>query len=210
MNFQNNAIGVRHRRVCAWGAAEVIYITDHSDLLFDDATAQRLRYAGTLHVLCFAWLANATWGAFLFKPKPKWHYFEHMLEFAVQWKLNPRGWACWGEESFLAKVKCLGQRCHGKTMLLRSLQRYLLCLGMRWETRRRCGTLALKNHTNHLDASTIISDDCDVFLNEASQSAQFETPINLKLLCAPWRSPKLLHCQMLLSFELPCGWSLMF
>ena len=137
---RTETVNIRHRNVCAWSAAEVVYITDHAGLLLDDATAKHLQYAATLHVLSFAWLANATFGSYLYRPKPKWHYFEHLMEKCVRFKYNPQGWACWGEESFLAKVKCLGQKSHGKSMLLRSLQRYLLCLGMRWEARRRRGT----------------------------------------------------------------------
>jgi hypothetical protein len=45
--------------------------------------------------------------------------------------------SCWEFEKYLSRVKSLGKRCHGASMLLRSLQRYILLLSIRWEQKRK-------------------------------------------------------------------------
>ena len=56
---------------------------------------------------------------------------------AVATRINPLVFSTWEDEKCLARFKALGKRCHGGSMLLRSLQRYILMLSLRWDKRRR-------------------------------------------------------------------------
>jgi hypothetical protein len=136
-NMDNSTEYARVRHTCLWAAAEIVYITDHSGIRLEEWARSRLRYAGALHVLSFAKLFQMTEHRHLFHPVPKWHYFEHVIDRAVLWGINPQVWSVWDDEKYLSRVKSLGKACHGGTMLQRSLQRYILMLALRWDRRRR-------------------------------------------------------------------------
>ncbi len=132
----NDSEYLRVRHVALWSAAELCYLWDHAGICLSEEASARLQYAGSLHVLAFAWLYEKTPGLMLYQPLPKWHYFEHAISRGHQWRINPMVWACWDDEKYLSRVKSLGKRCHGGTMLMRSLQRYILMLSIRWDKRR--------------------------------------------------------------------------
>ena len=123
---------LKMRRCCMWAAADLIHVVDHAGIVLKPEEKTRLQFASAIHIGTFAQMFVMTEGLYLYRPIPKWHYLEHVIEHAVRTNINPAVFSCWGDESFLARVKALGVKCHGGTMLQRSLQRYLLMLGLRW------------------------------------------------------------------------------
>ncbi len=135
--MSNTSEYLKTRHVCLWCAAEILYILDHNGIRLDDHTLGRLQYASTLHILSFGRLYELTHGQYLYHPTPKIHYLEHIVHRAVATRINPLVFSTWEDEKCLARFKALGKRCHGGSMLLRSLQRYILMLSLRWDKRRR-------------------------------------------------------------------------
>eukprot|EP00959_Pyramimonas_sp_CCMP1952_P419641 8789517-Pyramimonas_sp.AAC.1 len=85
-------------------------------------------------------------GTFLYYLRPKHHYCEHIamdLNPRLRFNLNPRFTSCWIDESFLGKMMRIGKRTHAARASVRVLQRYILYISLRWEKRRRRGTLVL-------------------------------------------------------------------
>ena len=64
-----------------------------------------------------------------FKMRPKHHYLLHCSWEVVSTQLNPKSFQCFGDESWLGKLKKISKQCHGRTMQFRALQRYLIALG---------------------------------------------------------------------------------
>ena len=80
----------------------------------------------------------------MYNVRPELRYFERVLEISERSTLNPHHLGCWSDESYLGKIKHLGQRCHGKSILRTSMLRYFLFLGLRWEARRRSNLWTLQ------------------------------------------------------------------
>ena len=83
-----------------------------------------------LHLRCSEWLGGYCWhkGILAFKMRPKHHFIFHLMLDTKAWRLNPRVWSCWGEESYLGKMKYIARSCHGKSMQKRALERYIIGL----------------------------------------------------------------------------------
>ena len=134
--------GDEHTRLCAtcaWGISTFLQTSDVCGVVLEDATIDKLAYAGSLYVLSYASLAEraAINGVCMWKIRPKLHVFDHMISDMRETKLNPARYGAWGEEDFLGKIKYMTKHCHGQSVLTTSFLRYMLYLGLRWETRRR-------------------------------------------------------------------------
>ena len=60
--------------------------------------------------------------------RPKHHFIFHVMLDVKANRLNPRIFACWGEESYLGRLKYIARQCHVKTMTRRALERYIVGL----------------------------------------------------------------------------------
>ena len=69
--------------------------------------------------------------------RPKHHYFEHTKDDMREWRANPSKLSCMGPETFMGRIKRLGQRCHGSTVLQRIPEGLIIGYAVRWEERRR-------------------------------------------------------------------------
>ena len=114
-------------------------MSDTCGLILTAIQVQRLAFGARTYLATYAALAQkvAEHGRYVFKVRPKGHAFEHLVDFAERSKLNPRHLAACHEASYLGKIKTLGLKCAGKSMLRQSLMRYFLYLGLRWERRRK-------------------------------------------------------------------------
>lgn len=65
----------------------------------------------------------------LYKQIPKGHALMHL---AFDFPTNPRRTACMQDEDMVGRAKRLYNGCHGKSAPKRSLQRYLIFIGLRW------------------------------------------------------------------------------
>ena len=135
----------RIRAACSWAMAEFIHVTDNAGLILTNEQVGRLSFAAQTYVKFYSVLATmaADDVLYMWKVRPKFHYFTHMCEFAVSSKLNPTLIACWNEESYLGRVKRLSTKCSACTMLTTSLLRYFIFLGLRWESRNKCAVQML-------------------------------------------------------------------
>jgi hypothetical protein len=79
----------------------------------------------------------------LYKCRPKMHYLEHMRLRILREHSNPRHEHNFLEEDFVGRVSRLAAKTHRANVCLRTLQRYLIFLGLRLEERRRAGRLRL-------------------------------------------------------------------
>ena len=83
-----------------------------------------------LHLQTTAYLAGHAWARKLmcFKLRPKSHYLWHLAVGTRRYRLNPRLFHTWDDESFLGKMKGVARRCHGRAVERRVLQRYVVNL----------------------------------------------------------------------------------
>ena len=133
------------RATCAWGFSEYLAVLQTAPLVMSELETARLLHGGRTYIDCYSALAAscAESGVFLFKCRPKFHYYDHTLDFARDSRLNPQKLGCWHEESYLGKLKRIAQKCHGATVLTTSFQRYFIYLSLRWQRRRTTGLRVL-------------------------------------------------------------------
>jgi hypothetical protein len=128
----------RVRTTCCWALAEFCFVLDGASLILKPCEVRRARRAGSLFLCSYQYMsAEALRNQIrLWKIKPKMHYFCHVLD-SLGDLPNPRHVECFTDESYLGKVKALGQKCHGATISKRILQRYIIYLAIRWHTSRQ-------------------------------------------------------------------------
>ncbi len=127
------------RQCAAWGIVEFIVTSQKAGLLLSRSETERMLEGGRAFVDCYAGLAReaATHGVFLWKMRPKLHFFEHLLSFMEKSRLNPQKLANWADESYMGAVKKVVVKCSGVTALRTSMLRYFMFLALRWEKRER-------------------------------------------------------------------------
>lgn len=135
----------RLRASCGYAITMFIHTMDKAPLLLTREQADLLDHHGRTYIATYAALAKRSAEArdCMWKWRPKLHNFEHLLESTRESRINPRHTGCWDDESYLGKLKRLGLKCSGQTILKTSLLRYFLYLGLRWEARRRTGQWSL-------------------------------------------------------------------
>ena len=65
----------------------------------------------------------------LYEVKPKHHALLHL---AIDFGLNPRRTSCYLDEDMVGRAKRIYVGCHGLSAPKRSLQRYIIIIGLRW------------------------------------------------------------------------------
>lgn len=95
-----------------------------------------------LHLQCWQHLARnfQVKGMFLFRLRPKCHYFQHTCMDVRRNRLNPRlAHSCMYDESYLGYIKRVAIMCHSGSMIkTRFFQRYLMFMANRFENHRAC------------------------------------------------------------------------
>ena len=126
------------RSTCCWALAEFCFILDGASLVLKPSEVRRAQRAGLLFLQAYQYLSAEALRnqRRLWKIKPKMHYFCHIVDTLGDLP-NPRHVECFTDESYLGKVKNLGQKCHGTTISKRILQRYILYLAVRWRNSRQ-------------------------------------------------------------------------
>ena len=124
----------------AWTINRAIEICDGGGLLLSKRRAREAADALHQHLRSFQYLAchhGVEDTPFMFRMTPKAHYIWHQAVQTRQWRINPFLFHCFGEESWLGKIKCIAKQCHGRTMTSRIIARYLICLALYLENHRR-------------------------------------------------------------------------
>lgn len=125
-----------------WAIAELQFVLDQAGVRLTKVELKRALYAATSFLFTLQFLCNSAIsdGKALFKLRPKHHYFCHILMRLQLDMQNPcKQLQCAGEETFMGVIKRIGSQTHGGTAYVRTFQRYLIYLAVRWEQRRRTG-----------------------------------------------------------------------
>ena len=124
-----------------WSMADFLHSLDSAGHILTTEEVARATRSGTLYLQCYQWLAVETdrKGQRLWAERPKLHYFWHVIQ-ALQLGLNPKSYQCDNDESYMNTMKQIGSKCHGASVQIRMMQRYLLGLGVRILKRVRTGT----------------------------------------------------------------------
>ena len=122
--------------VLCWSFAEFQRIWDQALDWLTESEANEQYAAGMLYIRTYLHLAQIAHdkGEFYFKIRPKLHYTEHLFEEVLVTRENPVCHHTFQDEDFMGKVKRIARVTHRKTMCKRSLQRYLIKLGVRYST----------------------------------------------------------------------------
>jgi hypothetical protein len=126
----------------SWAFAELQFVLDSADQFLDGSQVKRATHAANVYLYSYAFLAHAAIvdGKKLWKLRPKHHYFQHMmLRLALDHQNPCRQLQCGCEETFMGIIKRIGKACHGSSVYLRTMQRYLMYVSLRWHKRRSTG-----------------------------------------------------------------------
>ena len=114
---------------CVYAMAHFSWLLDRNkSWKLEEALAVQLRQTGLMFLLVYQQLSK--WGVShlkrLYGWKPKFHYFEHMLDIMESERIHPRLWMNWHEESLLGNTTSIASRTHRLTAPERFLDRYRL------------------------------------------------------------------------------------
>lgn len=125
---------------------------DNSDMILHPAEAVDAHGSMMLHLKCYSWLALYFFDLRrpLFKMRPKCHYMSHMGGDVLAWKLNCNLLHTFQEEGFLGRVKAIATKTHGRTMTMRTMQRYLLFLAVFLNDNRNWTAWNVQNKVGYL------------------------------------------------------------
>ena len=113
---------------CILAYTDYHYVLDHEERLWSDSGRERAFHAAQLFLSCYQALAahSSEDDSYLWKLRPKFHYFDHDRRRRRNARFNPRYFTNFGEESMMGVIKAIGKKCHGTSASRRILQRYLL------------------------------------------------------------------------------------
>ena len=123
-----------------WSLAKATYIFDNAGLIMDAGEASEASNLLQLHLRAWQHLSHLYKDERIFYLRPKHHYLAHLATDLEAHRLNPKCFACYDDESYLSRVKRLCVQVHARQAPLRTIQRYLIFLGLRFhESRCRAG-----------------------------------------------------------------------
>ena len=98
--------------------------TTNPDMILPQEAADMVYEQGMLCLRSMKWLAKDAYEnkAYLWKLRPKLHEFDHLARDTKKYRFNFRFAECWMDETLMAKVKALGQKCPGSNPLVRFFQ----------------------------------------------------------------------------------------
>jgi hypothetical protein len=138
--YQSDTTHDKVRAVCAYAYAQLLHIWDLADRWLDAQEVADSLFYGRVFLQSYGFLgAEATrLGTVIWKIRPKHHFIDEMLERIRETHMNPRHQHCFMEEDFAGKLSRLARKCHRLTVCVRSIERYLLFITIRWGERRNC------------------------------------------------------------------------
>ena len=130
----------RLRATMVWALASLCWTCDsHKDWAVPPAVADRIYQLG--HAFLASYQALAVWGVGerrrLYAWKPKFHYFEHMLDRIVEEGINFTYLWNYGEEDVIGTAINIASQTHRLTVPRRTLGRYFLRLGLAFSGREK-------------------------------------------------------------------------
>ena len=129
--------------VHCWALADYLWICKHSDsrIEFTEQEQKRALHAGRVYLVSLQALSGIArrFGMFLWRTRPKNHYFDHTLMTLKTSRINPMLFTTMRKESMLGKLKRIGKACSKKTVGKRVLQRWMVLQCTRFRQRQRTG-----------------------------------------------------------------------
>ncbi len=125
----------RLRTTVTYAMADFKHAIENAGLLLTADEQRRGVRAGRLFLLAYQKLSStsAAQNEVMWKIRPKFHSFWHILRFMLICRINPHHVSCVRGEDGMGKFKKIAKRCHKRTMSARFLQRYMvLAMYMRW------------------------------------------------------------------------------
>ncbi len=115
-----------------------IQICDRADVFMSQEEADDSYKSGYFFLQCYARLAKAAIeeNRCLYRLKPKFHYFAHMLRMIRWYRWNPKKFDLFQAEDFMGKIKECVNTCHRSTASSTFIFRYLRFLQHRWQKNR--------------------------------------------------------------------------
>jgi hypothetical protein len=136
-SLETNAAAPR-RAVC-WGLADICHLMDTAGGHLSQSQVQRFQRGGRVALQAYNWLANDALSreVCLYAMKPKMHQFDHLIDEIADDKLNPALFWNFADESLLGDLKKIVAKCHRRTLVQRTMQKYMLRVRLRWMRVRR-------------------------------------------------------------------------
>ena len=118
---------------CSWGLADFVNCLDEGGITLGPNEIARALNSGrvcllSLQALCVCAHQQDLW---LWRLRPKCHYFDHILRTLEVSNLNPKLFGTLRCEDMLGKLKRIGKACDRRTASMRILQRWLLLQSVR-------------------------------------------------------------------------------
>ena len=122
------------RAQCIWGLAEFTHCLSIGGRWLPDDLRRRAGHALQVYLMCYQVLAGEALAAqrFMWKVRPKHHYLCHLEELVSHHGWNPSYNQCLKQEDFCGRVARLAANTHGETVMLRTLERYLVASAAKW------------------------------------------------------------------------------
>ena len=100
---------------------------------FTDEQKEKVAASVEMALLCANFLAIQAHaaGKRLWKIVPKFHQLTH-IAYDQAPQANPRRTHCYADEDLVGRIKRIAQRCHGGSVGVRAMQRYVILVGLRW------------------------------------------------------------------------------
>ena len=124
---------------CCWGLADFLNCLDEAGISLDETERGRALQSGRLCLLSLQALCviSKQLGLWLWRLRPKCHYFDHIVRTLAACSLNPAMFGTLRGEDALGKLKRIGKGCDRRTASLRILQCWLLWQSVRLQNRGR-------------------------------------------------------------------------
>jgi hypothetical protein len=124
-----------------WAMAEFMHITKQAGVELSPLEVRRTLHAGrsylvTLQALCSIAKQHKLW---LWRCRPKNHYFDHILLTLKTSPFNPEVFSCLRKESMLGKLKKIGRSCSSETVPRVALHKWTIHQSIRFRIRKRSG-----------------------------------------------------------------------
>ena len=127
----------KNRQLMMLGIVGFVHECDRAALFLTPDQKERAGKCARTFLLAYQLESERSYDRPLFKMKPKVHYFGHMVDFMMETGENPASLDTWDYENFCGRIKRVCRNTHRTTASLRTAQRYLLLMAIRW--RRRDG-----------------------------------------------------------------------
>jgi len=124
-----------------WAMAEFTWVCRHAGIEMQPLERDRALRAGRLYLLTLQGLCNIAKAkkSYLWRMRPKNHYFAHILHTLARSPLNPDVFSCLRRESMLGKLKHIGKSCSKLTVTKTALVKYLIVQTSRIRVRKQFG-----------------------------------------------------------------------